>query len=42
MFDSKFGTVMIVLTFAFVCAAVVFQLLEMQEYELFSTLMAAK
>jgi len=40
MFKSKFFTVMIVLTTLAVAAALVFQLLEMKEYNLFQTLQA--
>ena len=38
MFNSKFFTVMIVLTFLALGAAVAFQVLEMNEYQLFETL----
>ena len=38
MFNSKFFTVMIVLTFLAVGATVAFQAIEMNEYELFETL----
>ena len=40
MFKSKFFTVMIALTFVAVAAALVFQLLEMKDYNLFQTLQA--
>ena len=40
MFQSKFFTVMIVLTTVAVAAALVFQLLEMKDYNLFQTLQA--
>ncbi len=42
MFQSKFFAVMIVLTFVAVTAALVFQGLEMNEYNLFHTLFGAK
>ncbi len=42
MFNSKFYTVMIVLTFVMVGAAVAFQILEMQEYDLINTIMGGK
>ena len=38
MFNSKFFTVVVVLTFLALGAAVAFQVLEMQEYNLFNTL----
>jgi len=38
MLKSKFFTVMIVLAFVAVAATVAFQVLEMQEYNLFETL----
>ena len=38
MFNSKFFTAVIVLTFLAVGATVAFQVLEMQEYNLFNTL----
>ncbi len=40
MFKSKFFTVMIALTTLAVAAALVFELLEMKEYNLFQTLQA--
>ena len=40
MFKSKFFTVMIVLTTLVMAATLVFQLLEMKEYNLFQTLQA--
>ena len=40
MFHSKFFTVMIALTALAAAAALVFQLLEMKEYNLFQTLQA--
>ena len=40
MFQSIFFTVMIALTTAAVAAALVFQLLEMKDYNLFQTLQA--
>ncbi len=42
MFNSKFYTVMIVLTFVMVSAAVAFQIMEMQEYDLISAIMGGK
>ncbi|MDD3885351.1 MAG: hypothetical protein PHI35_00585 [Victivallaceae bacterium] len=42
MFKSKFFTVVIVLTFAALAALVTFEALEMQAYDLFNTLFAAK
>lgn len=42
MFNSKFFTVMIVLTFLALGAAVAFQSLEMNEYRLFETLLKSK
>lgn len=42
MFSSKFFTVMIVLTFVAMAAAVAFQALEMKDYNLFKTLFAGK
>ncbi len=38
MFNSKFFTAVIVLTFVALGAAVTFQVLEMKEYNLFNTL----
>ncbi len=38
MFESKFYTVMIVLSFVLLAACVVFQMLEMSEYNLFAQL----
>ncbi len=38
MFNSKFFTVMIALSFVAMAATVVFQVLEMSEYNLFSTM----
>ena len=38
MFDSKFYSVMIVLSFLLMIAAVVFQALEMSEYNMFAQL----
>ena len=40
MFNSKFFTVIVVLTFLAIGAAVTFQALEMQEYNLWNTLQA--
>ena len=40
MFNSKFFTVVIVITFLALGAAVTFQVLEMQEYNLLNTLQA--
>jgi hypothetical protein len=40
MFNSKFFTVVVVLTFLALGAAVTFQALEMQEYNLWNTLQA--
>lgn len=40
MFNSKFFTVIVVLTFLALGAAVAFQALEMQEYNLWNTLQA--
>ncbi len=37
MFRSKFFTVMIILSFLALTAGVVFQAIEMQDYELFAT-----
>ncbi len=42
MFNSKFFTVMIVLSFLAVAASVAFQALEMHEYNLFNTMFASK
>ena len=42
MFNSKFFTVMIVLTFLAVGATVAFQSIEMNEYGLFETLFGGK
>lgn len=39
MFDSKFYSVMIVLSFLLMIAAVVFQALEMNEYNMFAQLL---
>ena len=38
MFESKFYTVMIVLSFVLLAACVVFQALEMNEYNMFAQL----
>ena len=42
MFNSKFFTVMIVLTFLAMVATVVFQSVEMSDYNLFNTTFASK
>ncbi|WP_294481467.1 hypothetical protein [uncultured Victivallis sp.] len=42
MFNSKFFTVMIVLTFLAMVATVVFQSVEMSDYNLFNTMFASK
>lgn len=42
MFNSKFFTVMIILTFLAMGATVTFQALEMSEYNLFNTMFASK
>ena len=42
MFNSKFFTVMIVLTFLAMVATVVFQSVEMSDYHLFNTMFASK
>ena len=42
MFNSKFFTVMIVLTFLAMVATVVFQSGEMSDYNLFNTMFASK
>ncbi|WP_294432564.1 hypothetical protein [uncultured Victivallis sp.] len=42
MFNSKFFTVMIVLTFLAVVATVAFQSIEMNQYGLFETLFGGK
>jgi len=42
MFNSKFFTVMIVLSFLAMAATVAFQALEMKDYNLFITLFAGK
>ncbi len=42
MFDSKFFTIMILLTFLVLGTVVAFQVLEMNDYELFQTMFAAK
>ena len=40
MFESKFFTVMAAVSFAVLAVAVVFQVLEMNDYSLFETLQA--
>ncbi len=40
MLNSKFFTVMIVLSFLLVCAALTFQMLDFQSYGLFESLMS--
>lgn len=40
MFNSKFFTIMIGVTFLAVSIAITFQVLEMNEYNLFNTLLA--
>ena len=42
MFHSKFFTVVIVLTFLAMAATVVFQTMEMNDYNLFHTIFASK
>ena len=42
MFNSKFFTVMIILTFLAMGATVTFQTLEMKEYNLFHTMFSSK
>jgi len=42
MFKSKFFSVVIVLTFLAMVATVVFQTLEMKDYNLFHTIFASK
>ena len=42
MLNSKFFTVMIVLTFLAMVATVVFQSVEMSDYNLFNTMFASK
>lgn len=42
MFQSKFFSVMILATLLVMIAAVVFQVVEMQEYRLFSAMFGAK
>lgn len=42
MFNSKFFTAIIVLTFLAMAATVVFQSLEMKDYNLFQTMFSSK